>query len=54
MDPGCHSLRQTGVQGADLAVDISEEGETGPVADLHNFQVIHALKFERNGSQRTK
>jgi hypothetical protein len=24
------------------------------VADLHNFQVIHALKFERNGSQRTK
>jgi len=54
VDPGCHLLRQTGVQGAGLGVDIGEEGETGPAADLHNGRVAHALEFERHGARRTQ
>jgi len=50
VDPGRHLLRQSGVHRAGLGVNIGEEGETGPAANLHDSQVAHALEFERHGS----
>ena len=43
MDPGCPLLCHTGVQRANLGVDLGEESKTGPPTNFHNSQVVDAL-----------
>ena len=48
VDARGHTLRETGIEGADLRVYVCEEREAGPSTNLHDERVVDALEFERH------
>ena len=45
VDARGHTLRKTGIEGADLRVYVGEEREAGPSTNFHNERVVDSLEF---------